>query len=49
MRQELIARGDPRDFTRLAEPRRMRVIDAERAAELRRANIRLSELSNTVP
>ena len=33
--------------TRLAELRRMRVIDAERAAELRRANIRLSELSNT--
>jgi len=33
--------------TRLAELRRMRVIDAERTAELRKANIRLSELSNT--
>jgi len=33
--------------TRLAELRRMRLIDAERAIELRKANIRLSELSNT--
>ena len=33
--------------TRLAELRRMRVIDAERAADLRKANIRLWELSNT--
>jgi diguanylate cyclase (GGDEF)-like protein len=33
--------------TRLAELRRMRTVDAERAADLRKANIRLWELSNT--
>jgi PleD family two-component response regulator len=33
--------------TQLAELRRMRLIDSERATELRKTNTRLSELSNT--